>query len=45
MNFDFENPHTMYVLAAYGVALLGYAGLAVHTFLKSCALRKLEKLK
>ncbi|MDX1921934.1 MAG: hypothetical protein SFW65_02250 [Alphaproteobacteria bacterium] len=40
MNFDFENPHTYYVIAAYGVAALGYLGIGLHTFFKSCASRK-----
>lgn len=49
MNFDFENPHTTYVIAAYSVAALGYLGIGLHTFFKSCASRKalaaLEKIK
>ena len=34
MNFDLSNPHTLYVLAAYGIALTAYGALAIHTVLK-----------
>jgi cytochrome oxidase assembly protein ShyY1 len=42
MLFDFENPHTVYVLAAYGVAVLGYAGIALHAYLKARAVKRVK---
>ncbi|NDE90361.1 MAG: heme exporter protein CcmD [Alphaproteobacteria bacterium] len=33
MQIDFQNPHTLYVLAAYGVAFIAYLALTLHTFL------------
>jgi len=41
MTFDFQNPHTTYVIAAYAVAAIGYGALVLHTFFKWCAIKKM----
>ncbi len=43
MNFDFENPHTLFVVAAYAVAAIGYGALIVHTVLSAHAAHTLGK--
>ena len=43
MIFDLQNPHTVYVIAAYAVAAMGYGALVLHTFFKWRAQKNMAK--
>lgn len=43
MIFNFEDPHTVYIIAAYAVAAVGYGALVLHTICKCCAIKKMEQ--
>lgn len=45
MTFDLQNPHTVYVIAAYAVAGIFYGAMIVHTLLKCVTIRKMGSKK
>ena len=43
MTFDLQNPHTVYVIAAYAVAGIFYGAMIVHTLLKCRVIKKMPE--